>query len=71
MNKTTAYNNKFDSDDEINYYTKKINEMIPSEIESIYKLNILVHIVMTLMNDKFTAWQNYMKSLIQHCNNKF
>jgi hypothetical protein len=71
MNKTTAYNYKFDPDDEIIYYTKKINEMLPREIESSYRFNILVHIVMTLMNDKFTAWQNYMKSLIQYCNNKF
>lgn len=70
MNKTTAYNYSFDPDDEIIEYVKRINEILPGQIESSYRFNILVHIVITLMNDKFNMWQNYMKSLIQLYENK-
>ena len=49
---------KFDPDYEILNYISKINSMLPNEIDSSYRFNILVHISMTLMNDKYTAWNN-------------
>ncbi len=41
MNKTTAYDYKFDPDDEILDYIEKINKMLPSDVDVSYKFSIL------------------------------
>lgn len=54
------------SDDEILDYIEKISYMLPDDIDESYKFSILVHIAITLMKEKYTNLQNYMKYWYQH-----
>ncbi len=63
INRRCAYWYKFAPDPVIYGYVQNVKYLLPDYIDDDMKFSIMVHIALTLMNDRYVEWEEYVNNI--------